>query len=46
MVYVLYNTIAGAHYGEDKIRAKMLEFFGGEEIVLADAITVEREERE
>ena len=41
MVYVLYNTIAGAHYGEDKIRAKMLEFFGGEEIVLADALTVE-----
>lgn len=41
MVYVLYNTIAGAHYGVEKIRAKMLEFFKGEEISLANALTVE-----
>ena len=41
MVYVLYNTFAGAHYGVDKIRSKMLEFFKDEEISLADAITVE-----
>lgn len=41
MVYVLYNTTAGAHYDVEKIRAKMLEFFKNEEISLTDAILVE-----
>lgn len=41
MVYVLYNTVAGAHYGAEKIREKMLEFFKGEEISLTDAILVD-----
>ena len=41
MVYVLYNTVAGARYCEEKIREKMLEFFKGEEISLTDAISVD-----
>ncbi len=41
MVYVLYNTFAGAHYSVEKIKAKMLEFFKGEEISLTDAVTVD-----
>ena len=41
MVYVLYNNTAGAHFGVDRIKAKMLECFRGEEITLTDAISVE-----
>ena len=41
MVYVLYNTIAGAHFGIEKIKAKMLEFFKSEEITLADVMEVD-----
>lgn len=40
MVYVLYNTFAGAHYGEEKIKEKMLEFFPGEEVCLSDTVSV------
>ena len=41
MLYVLYNTSAGAHYGVDRIREKMEEFFPGEEISLESALSVE-----
>lgn len=41
MIYVLYNTTAGAHYEVEKIKEKMTEFFGSEELCLADAISVE-----
>lgn len=40
MVYVLYNTFAGAHYGKEKIKAKMEETFPGEEIELNDTVSV------
>lgn len=41
MVYVLYNTTAGSHYGEERIIAKINESFPGEEITLSDTITTE-----
>ena len=41
MVYVLYNTSAGAHYGVDRIKEKMSEFFPGEEINLSSALSVD-----
>ena len=41
MIYVLYNTFSGAHYGKDKIREKMNEFFKGEEVLLADTVAVD-----
>ena len=41
MVYVLYNTFSGAHYGKDKIEEKMKSTFPGEEILLSDIITVD-----
>ena len=40
MVYVLYNTFAGAHYGKEKIKEKMLEFFPGEDVCLSDTVSV------
>ena len=41
MVHVLFNTFAGAHYGEAKLQEKMKEFFPGEEILLSDVIAVD-----
>lgn len=41
MVYVLYNSTAGSHYGVDKLREKMQNFFGEEDITLASVITVD-----
>ena len=41
MVYVLYNTTAGAHYEVEKIKEKMAEFFGAEQMCFTDAISVE-----
>ena len=40
MVYVLYNTFAGAHYGKEKIKSKMIEAFPGEEVQLNDTCSV------
>ncbi len=44
MVYVVYNPTAGAHYGVDRIRAKMSEAFPGEEIDLADTKSIDKGE--
>lgn len=44
MVFVLYNTHAGAHFGEDKLRSKMKTFFPNEEISYTDTITVENKQ--
>ena len=44
MVYVLYNTHAGAHLGVEKIKEKMREFFKGEELCLVDALTVDNKQ--
>ena len=41
MVYVLYNTTAGAHYEIEKLNAKMNEIFPGEQAEFFDAISVE-----
>ena len=41
MVHVLFNSFAGAHYGEAKLEEKMKEFFPGEKILLSDAIAIE-----
>ena len=41
MIYVLYNTVAGAHYEVETIKEKMKEFFGGGEFSFADALTLE-----
>ncbi len=44
MVYVVYNPTAGAHYGVERIRAKMCEAFPGEEIDLADTKSIDKAE--
>ena len=41
MVYVLYNSNAGAHYGVDNIREKMETVFPGEELSLTSTITID-----
>ena len=41
MVYVLYNSNAGAHYGVDNIREKMETAFPGEELSLTSTITID-----
>lgn len=41
MVHVLFNSFAGAHYGEAKLKQKMKEFFPGEEILLSDVMAVD-----
>ena len=41
MVYVLYNSIAGAHLSADDIEKKIKEFFKGEDITLSDVVSVE-----
>ena len=41
MVYVLYNSTAGSHYGVDRIRAKMEESFTGEEISLSSTLSID-----
>lgn len=41
MVYVLYNSTAGAHYGVDRIRIKMEESFPGEEISLSSTLSID-----
>ncbi len=44
MVYVVYNHTAGAHYGVERIRAKMAEIFSGEELELADTKSIDKGE--
>ena len=41
MVYVLYNTIAGAHYGKERIEEKMKAMFPGEDALLSDIIAID-----
>ena len=41
MVYVLYNSIAGARLSADDIEKKIKEFFKGEDITLSDVVSVE-----
>ena len=41
MVYVLYNSSAGAHYGVENLREKMESTFPGEELSLTSAIEIE-----
>ena len=41
MVYVLYNSTAGAHYAPEVIREKLTEFFSGEPITVTDTLTIE-----
>ena len=38
MVYVLYNSFSGAHYGEDKLKEKMKDFFPGEKLSFTQLI--------
>ena len=41
MVYVLYNSFSGAHYGEDKLEEKMKDFFPGEKLSFSDTISID-----
>ena len=41
MVYVLYNSSAGAHYGVDNIREKMEASFPGEELSLTSTLAID-----
>ncbi len=41
MVHVLFNSFAGAHYGEEKLEGKMKEFFPGEKILLSNTVAIE-----
>ncbi len=41
MVYILYNSTAGAHLNAEKIEEKMREFFKGEELILTDAVSLD-----
>ena len=41
MVYVLYNSFSGAHYGEDKLEGKMKDFFPGEKLSFSDTISID-----
>ncbi|MBE6644523.1 MAG: diacylglycerol kinase family protein [Ruminococcaceae bacterium] len=41
MVYVLYNTTSGSHYGKERIESKISSVFPGEEITLDSTIEVE-----
>lgn len=41
MIYVLYNTTAGAHYGEERIAQKLRESFPGEEISMKSTLDVD-----
>lgn len=41
MVYVLYNTTSGLHYGKEKIREKLSKAFPGEDISMESTITLE-----
>ena len=41
MVYVLYNTTSGSHYGREKIEEKVSREFPGEDITLTDTLAVE-----
>lgn len=41
MVHVLFNSFAGAHYGEAKLEGKMKEFFPGEKILLSNTVAIE-----
>ena len=41
MVYVLYNSHAGAHYGVDKLKVKMQDMFPGEEMDFTETIAVD-----
>ncbi len=44
MVYVVYNPTAGAHYGVERIREKMIAAFPGENIDLADTKSIDKGE--
>lgn len=44
MVYILYNTFAGLHYGKDRLESKMAELFPGEEAFYADVKTVDNKQ--
>ena len=41
MIHVLFNSFAGAHYGEEKLENKMKEFFPGETILLSNTVSIE-----
>ncbi len=41
MVYVLYNTTSGSHYGRERIEEKISQTFPGEDIQLTDTLSVE-----
>ncbi len=41
MVYVLYNTTSGSHYGRERIEAKISKSFPGEDIQLTDTLSIE-----
>ena len=41
MVYVLYNTTSGSHYGRERIEEKISKTFPGEEIQLTDTLSIE-----
>lgn len=41
MVYVLYNTTSGSHYGRENIQEKISREFPGEEITLTDTLSVD-----
>lgn len=44
MVYVLYNSTAGAHFGVDKIKCKINECFPGEQMTFTDTLSVDDKE--
>ena len=44
MVYVLYNSFAGLHYGKDRLESKMAELFPGEETFYAEVKAVENKQ--
>ena len=44
MIYVLYNTSAGSHYSEERIRQKLCECFSGEEISMKSTLDVDNKQ--
>jgi diacylglycerol kinase family enzyme len=44
MIYVLYNTSAGSHYSEERIRQKLCECFPGEEISMKSTLDVDNKQ--
>ena len=41
MVYVLYNTTSGSHYGRERIEEKISKTFPDEKIQLTDTLSIE-----